>query len=180
MEIHRVTVTPLRSNCFVLKSGNQIVLVDPGGDPERIVKRVQTLGGTVVAIVATHYHFDHTGAVEKLLELYKAPFAIHENDVPFLEAIKPDQVLIDGSEIACDDEVLQVIHTPGHTPGSICLLGDGFILTGDTLFQHGYGRTDFPGGSEEEMMRSLAKLEKIMVPGMTVYPGHGLPFEVKL
>ncbi|NPV87997.1 MBL fold metallo-hydrolase [Coprothermobacteraceae bacterium] len=180
MEIHRVTVTPLRSNCFILKSEGELVVIDPGGDPERILRRIDEFGGRVVAIVATHYHFDHTGAVEEIRSHYKAPFMIHENEVPFMKDTKADRLLIDGDEIACGAEVLQVIHTPGHTPGSICMLGDGFVITGDTLFQHGYGRTDFPGGSEEEMLHSLAKLEKILVAGMTVYPGHGLPFEVKV
>lgn len=179
MELHRVTVTPLKSNCYILKSGTDIAVVDPGGDPEKILERLEKLDGKVKFIIATHYHFDHVAALKELKERVSAPFLIHKDDVPFLDNITPDQALTESDEISLAEETLQVIHTPGHTAGSICLLGDGFILTGDTLFQFSYGRTDYPGGDDFQMQQSLKRLQKILVPGMTVYPGHGLPFVIK-
>jgi len=179
MELHRVTVTPLKSNCYILKSGTDIAVVDPGGDPEKILQRLAKLDDQVKFIIATHYHFDHVGALKELKESVSAPFLIHKNDVPFLDNIIPDQTLTEGDEISLGEETLQVIHTQGHTAGSICLLGDGFILTGDTLFQFSYGRTDYPGGDDFQMQQSLKRLQDILVPGMTVYPGHGLPFVIK-
>jgi glyoxylase-like metal-dependent hydrolase (beta-lactamase superfamily II) len=181
MEIYRLTVTPLKSNCYIVKSGTDIAVIDPGGDIEKIMKKLDEVkdNATVKYIIATHYHFDHTGAVRDLKEKVEAPFVIHEDDAGYLDSIVPDETLYDGEEIILGEEVLQVIHTPGHSAGSICLLGDGFIFTGDTLFQFSYGRTDYPGGDEEQMQNSLRILHEILVPGMTVYPGHGLPFPVK-
>ncbi len=88
----------------------------------------------------------------------------------------PDRFLKDEEEIRIGENILKVIHTPGHTPGSICLLGRDFIFTGDTIFREGYGRTDLKGGSEEKFVDSLNRLKAIIKPGMMVYPGHGEPF----
>jgi len=89
MELHRVTVTPLKSNCYILKSGTDIAVVDPGGDPEKILQRLAKLDDQVKFIIATHYHFDHVGALKELKESVSAPFLIHKNDVPFLDNIIP-------------------------------------------------------------------------------------------
>jgi glyoxylase-like metal-dependent hydrolase (beta-lactamase superfamily II) len=179
MEITRVTVTDLKSNCYIVKANDEIAVIDPGGDVEKILQKLDQIGGTVKCIIATHYHYDHTGAVKPLVEHFHVPFLIHESDVPFLDNLTADLALAEGDDVSIGDEALQVLHTPGHSSGSICLLGDGFIFTGDTLFQFSYGRTDFPGGDEDQMQSSLRRLHEILSPGMIVYPGHGLPFTVK-
>jgi len=133
MELHRVTVTPLKSNCYILKSGTDIAVVDPGGDPEKILQRLAKLDGQVKFIIATHYHFDHVGALKELKESVSAPFLIHKNDVPFLDNIIPDQTLTEGDEISLGEETLQVIHTPGTLLGAFVFLETDSYLPGHVI-----------------------------------------------
>ncbi len=107
-----------------------------------------------------------------------AKILIHEKERQ-LNNCQADEFLKEKDKIKIGSVFLEVIHTPGHTSGSICLLGDNFIFTGDTLFENGYGRTDLPGGSDEQMRSSLKRLSELLKPGMTIYPGHGKPFEFK-
>ena len=128
-------------------------------------------------IVNTHGHPDHIFANEDIRKETGAKILIHEAEKDFIR-FRADKFLKDGDEIKIGESVLKILHTPGHTRGGICLLGENSIFTGDTLFKDGYGRTDLPGGSEKELERSLEKLEKILKPGMTVYPGHGEIFKI--
>ncbi len=124
-------------------------------------------------IILTHYHFDHVLGVPKLKEITKAKIMIHEMDVNFLN-FKPDKSLKDNEILNLGDYKLKVIHTPGHTPGSICLYEQKskILFSGDTVFAYGnIGRTDLPGGSIEELRESIKKLSKINVK--ILYPGHG-------
>ena len=105
-----------------------------------------------------------------------ANILIHEGEKKFLK-FEPDEFLADKSKIKIGKTYLEVIHTPGHTKGSICLLGDGFIFTGDTIFKEGFGRTDLPGGSAADLETSLRKLKLVLKTGMEVYPGHGEVFK---
>jgi glyoxylase-like metal-dependent hydrolase (beta-lactamase superfamily II) len=105
-----------------------------------------------------------------------AKILIHEAEKDFLK-FEPDEFLTDGSEIKIGKTYLRVIHTPGHTKGSISLLGNGFIFTGDTIFKDGFGRTDLLGGSPADLEFSLSKLKKIFKTGMKIYPGHGDVFK---
>jgi hydroxyacylglutathione hydrolase len=102
---------------------------------------------------------------------------IHEKERDFIN-FEVDKFLKEGDEIKIGEDILKVLHTPGHTPGGISLLGDGFILTGDTLFKDGYGRTDLEGGSEKDLTDSLDRLSNLLKPGMMIYPGHGEPFQI--
>jgi len=175
MEIKNLIVGPLLTNCYILLSKKEAIVIDPGAEPEKILKEIE--GKKLVYIILTHYHLDHTLAAKKLKEKTGAKILAGKDEKEFLK-FQPDRFLEDGEEIKLEEEPLKIIFTPGHTKGSICVLGKNFIFTGDTLFEDGYGRTDLPGGSEKDLRESLAKLKKILKKGMTVYPGHGPIFKI--
>ena len=154
------------------------MVVDPGDEAEKILAEIKKRKVRLKYIILTHYHFDHVSAAEKLKKETGARVLAHRAEKMFLEFLV-DQYLKDGDKIKIGDEFLKVVHTPGHTKGSFCLLGKNFIFTGDTIFKNGYGRTDLPGGSEKDLENSLEKLAKILKPGMMVYPGHGEIFKYK-
>jgi hydroxyacylglutathione hydrolase len=167
MDIERIIVGALESNCYVLKSRNKAVIIDPGDEPAKITKAVQDT--QVEIILATHRHFDHITALEKVKSATGAKAAIHKLDrVPGF-----DLELSDGQVIEFGDEKIRVIHTPGHTPGGCCFLVRDKLFSGDTLFPNGPGNTMFPGGDEAAIFKSIG--EKLMkLPDETVvYPGHG-------
>jgi hydroxyacylglutathione hydrolase len=172
MEIKRLIVGPLETNCYLIKAGNETAIIDPGSDTSHILAELKNLGGEVKYIIATHYHDDHVRVIQSIKQETKAQVLIHEKEKPYLE-FAVDRFLKDGEDISLGTEKLNVINSPGHTPGSICLIGDGFIFTGDTIFADGFGRTDMPGGSQADMILSLQKLAEIILPGTKVYPGHG-------
>ncbi|MDQ0287311.1 glyoxylase-like metal-dependent hydrolase (beta-lactamase superfamily II) [Desulfofundulus luciae] len=177
------------TNCYLVYSSapGEAVVIDPGDRSEQLLRRIEELGLQIKQIINTHGHIDHTGGNDWLREKTGAPVAIHELDRrcyqdPFfnLSVLSYPTVLKDadltvkeGDEIAVGEGRLRVIHTPGHSPGSICLLGPGVLFCGDTVFAGSVGRTDFPGGSYQQMMSSIR--EKILVlPGdLKLYPGHG-------
>jgi len=174
MEIKQLIVGPLLTNCYILISNEEGVVIDPGGDLKKILKEIE--GKKLNYIILTHYHWDHILAAPKLREKTGAKILIHKGEKNFIK-FQADQFLDGGEEIRLGNEFLKIIHTPGHTKGSICILGENFIFTGDTIFEDGVGRTDLPGGSEEDLKRSLEKLERIIKKGMKIYPGHGPIFE---
>jgi glyoxylase-like metal-dependent hydrolase (beta-lactamase superfamily II) len=176
MEIKQIIVGKLQTNCYLFISKKEMAAIDPGGEPRKILAEIENSGAEVKYIIDTHYHFDHMLANKEIEEAAKAKVLIHEGEKNFI-AFEPDHFLKEGEIIKIGDESLEVIHTPGHSRGSICLLGNGFIFSGDTLFNGSYGRVDLPGGSAEGMAGSLEKLAKIITPGMTVYPGHGHIFK---
>lgn len=166
---------PLAANCYILDDSGELAVIDPGGEAELIMEKAARLGGDVKYIILTHYHFDHVDAAMELKDLLGGEILIHEAEKNHIK-IPIDRYVRDGDVIKIGSVNLSVINTPGHSQGSICLLGDNFIFTGDTLFADGYGRTDLAGGSDEEMERSLTMLAEIIKPGMKVYPGHGEVF----
>jgi hydroxyacylglutathione hydrolase len=172
MEIKLLVVGPLLTNCYLVVSEKELLIIDPGGERREILPEAEKTKAKVKYIVDTHGHPDHIFANEEIRKETGAKILIHEAEKDFIK-FRVDKFLKDGDEIKIGDSVLKVLHTPGHTKGSICLLAKDFIFTGDTLFKDGYGRTDLPGGSQEDLERSLEKLKKILKPGMTVYPGHG-------
>ncbi len=167
MEIKRLIVGELATNCYLLISAKEMAVIDPGGNAEDILREIK--GAGVKYIILTHHHFDHILAVPEIREQTKAKILIHRTGKDRLD-FKTDLL---GEEVKIGEVVLKVIHTPGHTKDSVCLLGPDFIFTGDTLFKDGYGRTDLATGSPAEMEASLQKLRDIIKPGMMVYPGHG-------
>jgi glyoxylase-like metal-dependent hydrolase (beta-lactamase superfamily II) len=192
MIVKMLVVGPLASNCYIVGSSStkQGMIVDPGAEAGTILRTVQQMGLSIPLIVVTHAHIDHIDALGAVKERTDAQFAIHEAERkllssapvnmlmslglnPFKSRPQPDRLLNDGDHIDVGDLHFEVLHTPGHSPGGICLLGHGVVFSGDTLFNYGIGRTDFPGCSHERLMQSIR--EKLMVlPDETiVYPGHG-------
>lgn len=191
-EMISLAVGPLDVNCYILwdSSAKEAFVIDPGGDGDEIKKAVDKRGLKAVYIVNTHGHFDHVGADGELKKAFGAHLAIHSKDAPLMkeahehgaffgvttpESPEPDMLLEDGEILKAGSIGLKVIHTPGHTKGGICLYSkdDGLLFTGDTLFAGSIGRTDFEGGSFEEIMRSITA--KLLPLGDTVrvLPGHG-------
>ncbi len=187
MIIKKLEVGPYASNCYIVGAEltREGIIVDPGAEADRILGSVKQLKLDIKIIVLTHCHVDHVNALSKVKEATGAQVAIHTDDARFLqkppanffglskEAVTPDRLLKGGDSIDFGDMHFLVLHTPGHSRGSICLLGHGVVLSGDTLFNYGIGRYDLPGGSYEQLMDSIHT--KLMVlPGNTiVYPGHG-------
>ena len=192
MIVKMLAVGPFATNCYIVCSSStkQGMIIDPGAEAETILRTVQQTGLSISLIVITHAHMDHVGALREVQEKTNAQFAVHEAEKGFVFSApmrmltslgltpvksppKPDRLLEDGDQINVGDLHFEVLYTPGHSSGGICLLGHGVVFSGDTLFNFGIGRTDFPGCSHERLMKSIR--EKLMVlPDETiVYPGHG-------
>jgi len=183
MLIETFTVGMLSTNCYVASSQEtkEAILIDPGLDFSAEAKPIFdyiTAGKLKVKfIVNTHGHDDHIKGNALFQQKLNVPICIHPLDAHFIEAAEkgkfPANVMLeDSSLVKFGSETLKVMHTPGHTTGSICLVGEKLVFTGDTLFAGGIGRTDFPGGSMSDMRLSLKKL--VSLPDyLLVYPGHG-------
>jgi len=188
-EIHTLVVGRLQTNCYILKSRSEAIVVDPGDEPERILKFIQDINAAPARIVATHTHFDHVLAVDGVRRTTKTPFLIHRDDLPMLQSMqsrvrqfmgfevppppKVDGYLKDGDTLELGDEAIRILHTPGHSPGSISLAGSGYVLTGDALFNQSIGRTDLPGGDLKILMHSIKDRIFKLEDNTIVYPGHG-------
>jgi glyoxylase-like metal-dependent hydrolase (beta-lactamase superfamily II) len=192
MIFETLAVGPLGTNCFILgcEETKEGVVVDPGADAERVLAIVARHGLKVKYVINTHGHFDHVGGNRRLIEATGAELLIHGDDVAMLtratdvaamygitteNSPRPKRLLEDGMTVAFGRHVLQVLHTPGHTPGgcSLYLAAQGIVITGDTLFAEGVGRTDFPGSSHEALMASI-KGKLFTLPDATkAWPGHG-------
>ncbi|MBN2041590.1 MAG: MBL fold metallo-hydrolase [Spirochaetes bacterium] len=189
MIIEQMLVTGMAVFCYLIadeKTGEG-VLIDPAGDFDKIFKLVDKHKVNIKYIINTHGHFDHTSGNEHVMNKTGAPLLIHENDVPMLGKIsselisgfeggtgstRPVATLKDGDIIEFGSVRLKVIHTPGHSPGCICLYTDGNIFTGDTLFTEGMGRTDFQGGSYQVIMDSIRNRILKFPDDTVVWPGH--------
>jgi len=184
--IKTVTVGPLESNCYLAGDDltKEIFIIDPGADYEIIKGIIDKDGLKPKAVINTHGHGDHIGANKE----FGIPVWIHRLDADFLtdpsknlsgafgfllKTKTASRLLEDGDALSMGKYKLEVIHTPGHTPGSICLKGDGVIFTGDTLFCQGIGRTDFAYGSEEDIMCSIKERLFTLDDDYIIYPGHG-------
>jgi len=178
MDIQHLIVGPLRTNCYLLADGPDLAIIDPGGDAAAIEQAIQKLSASPKYIINTHGHFDHVGANLQLKEKYRVPVAAGINELPS-PGFYPEIILRGGQDIKIGGVLLKVMETPGHTPGGICFLGSDFVISGDTLFEDSIGRTDLPGGSDIDMVRSLKKLDRAVASGATVYPGHGNIFKYK-
>lgn len=172
MNIKRLVVGPIQTNCYLLSSGNDIALIDPGDESQRIIEETNKINGTVSSIICTHYHDDHTKDCLACQKVLGGDIIMGTADKEFT-SLPVKNFVSEGDTITIGQDKLKVIYTPGHTSGSFCLLGNDFIFTGDTLFLNDYGRTDLPGGSSDDMQKSLNMLKRIIKPGMMVYPGHG-------
>lgn len=179
-------------NCYIIYDEQSLegIIVDPGDEAGRILETVHNLNLTIKYIINTHGHADHIGANKELGEKLQAKLAIHADDAAMLTdpqlnlsvagymgriiISQPADILLHEKDIISFGNCrFKVIHTPGHTPGGICLVGEGIVISGDSLFAGSIGRTDFPTGSLTDLVSSLK--EKIMTldPAMQVFPGHG-------
>lgn len=190
MKYELVIVGALETNCYLVycEDSLECAIVDPGAEAEKIFPVVTELGLKPVILLNTHGHIDHIGANKDVKEKFNIPLCIHSEDGPMLEKFQlyelsffigakesppADRFLEDGERIVLGKSSLQVIHTPGHSPGSVSLLGDGFLLSGDTLFSGGVGRTDLPGGSWKDLETSIKDKILVLPENMLVLPGHG-------
>jgi len=191
--IERVVVGPFASNCYIIGSESDKVgmIIDPGDGAKEIMNKVKDLELDIKHIVLTHGHIDHIGALKKVKEATRAEVAVHADDAQslkerggFLMSLvtvglsyptppPPDRLLKDGDSIEVGDFHFLVLHTPGHTPGGICLLGEGVMFSGDTLFNCGIGRTDLPGGNYNQLMDSIKTKLMVLPDNTVIYPGHG-------
>jgi len=182
-----------RQNCYLISNAQrEALIVDPGSGPEAISELITELGVRPVAILNTHAHYDHIGAISLLLQKYEIPFFLHGDDAKLLKQANLYKILFEtknsisippfGEDFAKVPEDLsvagfsvRVIHTPGHTAGGVCLLIGSNLFSGDTLMLGGPGRTDLPGGDKVKLKDSLQKLRKLPEDYL-VYAGHGKPF----
>lgn len=173
MKIESIVVGAFMENTYFLIEPNfrKTIIVDPGGSGREIENFLKEKDLKPVKIINTHGHPDHVEANSYLVDKYEIPVLIHPKDAEDF-GVRYDKELRHGDKINFAGQELKIVHTPGHTMGSICILGDGFMLTGDTLFAGGMGRTDL-GGDMNVMMETL-KTRFLEVPGETnLYPGHG-------
>ncbi|MBQ8909431.1 MAG: MBL fold metallo-hydrolase [Oscillospiraceae bacterium] len=179
LHIHTLTVGPLETNCYILYADNcrECLIIDPGYEPDRVLDAVKELGKTISAILLTHGHFDHVGGVREIFSQTDCDIYLCPADCQMPETMTAGPLCYtnsyqDGDSLNLAGLTLQVLHTPGHTPGSVCLLCENALFAGDTLFAGSCGRTDLPCGDWDTLASSLARLKAL--PGdYTVYPGHG-------
>jgi len=190
MKIKPLEVGPFASNCYIVGSDSgEGMIIDAGADADRILEAVEELKLDIKLIVATHCHLDHVGAVKAVKKATGAQFAIPKGEGQtlargagfFLQLLgksvssppQPDTLLHDGDSVEVKGLALRVLYTPGHSSGGICLLGDGVVFTGDTLFCQSIGRFDFPGASGSELLNSIHTRLMVLPDSTVVYPGHG-------
>ncbi len=177
--IHTLIVGPLETNCYILYTDDrsECLVIDPGYEPETVLDTVKTLGKTVAAILLTHGHFDHVGGVREIFsqtdcDIYLCPADCQMPETMTAGPLCYTNSYTEGDILNLAGLTIQVLHTPGHTPGSVCLLCENALFAGDTLFAGSCGRTDLPGGDWDTLASSLARL-KALPDDYTVYPGHG-------
>ena len=180
MKVDMIQVGPIGTNCYILEEGGRIAVIDPGDEAERILSVLAETGGTVDYILLTHGHYDHTTAVPELhAALPQARIYIHQADAngagsklfPLASQVEDLLLYDEGDTLALGGLTIQVLHTPGHSPGSVTLQVGDVLFSGDTLFAGSCGRTDLPGGSEEQIMESLRRLGALE-GNFHVLPGH--------
>ncbi len=191
MILEMLTVGFVATNCYIVGSEKtrRGMVIDPGAESKLILKTIDNLGLSISLIMITHSHFDHIGAVNAVKDATGAKFVVGAGStksspgafVKLMAAMtggsskvpEPDIMLKDGDKIDIDDLHFEVLFTPGHSPDEICLYGHGILFSGDTLFNAGIGRTDFPGCSEEQLFHSIKNKLYTLPDNTVVYPGHG-------
>ena len=186
MEIQRFVVTPFAENCYVIKDGGEALVIDPGEAPKELLDALD--GFTVKTLVNTHAHIDHVGGNKAVLEKTGAELICHRDAAPMLAHVpeqgkmfgvhvepspEPDRFIDEGDTVSVGSATLSVVYVPGHAPGHIALIGDGFIVGGDVLFNGSIGRTDLPGGDFEVLMTSIKEKFLTLPDDTVVLSGHG-------
>ncbi len=182
MKIKRLIGGNLESNGYIIydRDMGSCYIVDPGYEPKRYIRELEQMDLQVLGILLTHHHYDHVGAVEAIVQRFDCPVYLHREDCD--QYGKPvDMVMEHDQTILLGDEVIQVIHTPGHTRGSVCFYSEKSKLafTGDTIFNVDLGRTDLADGSPRQMEESIRNVISKWGNDITIYPGHGDPATMK-
>ncbi len=200
--LETLTLGPLQTNCYVYADAGEAMVVDAAADADVILAAAGRLGARICLIVCTHAHFDHIGALDALARETAAPVYVHSEDIPLLAAggllpanlteddlpgdlpswfVPPPSLsatpiaITDGQHLPVGRADFEVLHTPGHTPGSCCLYcpEQAILFSGDTLFRLGVGRADLPGGDSHALLRSIKRRLFTLPDATVVYPGHG-------
>ncbi len=188
MQIETVPVGQLDTNCYLVfdEESREAMVIDPGDEPDRIRAIIDARKLQPIYIVFTHAHYDHVCAVRELKDRYQAKIVMHEAEARTYDETKkrcmawgyeatdfprPDLIVKEDDSLQVGKACFRIIHTPGHTPGGICIYGEDLLFAGDTLFRGSVGRTDLPGGSTSDLLRSLVKLARLE-PSTRVFCGH--------
>ncbi|CAA7622058.1 Zn-dependent hydrolase [Candidatus Terasakiella magnetica] len=191
-----VTSPPWYENCYLVqhKPTKSLAIIDPGGDGERILEAVAALGGKPEVIFLTHGHPDHLGAAHQIEVALKIPTRAHADELPVISNSSDLNKSFTGKSQQGPGSLetftgeptetlggapIRILHTPGHTPGGICLDFGPFVITGDTLFRNGIGRTDLPGGSEQQLWASINRLLGLVEDDVVLFSGHGPEWTVR-
>lgn len=183
LNIKTVPAGIYEANCYILvdEDTKDCVIIDAGGDADKIETAVESMSGKPKYVILTHGHFDHVGGVEEICSEYNIPFYISRADEEYMEKDssvfgtlpKASVYIKEGDTIKLGSYEIKVIETPGHTKGGLCFFVDNKVFTGDTLFQGSVGRTDFPGGDMNEIISSIKNKLLPLGDDVEVYPGHG-------
>ncbi len=195
IEYKTIQVGALETNCYVIfNEENFAIILDPGGEGEKISLFIEEKKLRPLMIINTHGHADHCGANKLLKEKYSIPILLHRDDIEILNSFEnqfifplmggnpspnPDKFLKDGDFIEFGETSLKIIHTPGHTPGSISIFADGILFSGDLIFSGSVGRTDLPGGSWNQLINSIRNKILTLPDETIILPGHGPSTTVK-
>ena len=186
MEILSFALTPFVTNCYVVRDGGEALVIDPGEVTPELLDAIN--GYTVKTIVNTHCHCDHCGGNAELLKATGAELVCHKDELPLLRALPqqgmmfgvpygpspdPHRFIQEGDTVSVGSLALSIREAPGHSPGHIILVGDGFVISGDVLFAGSIGRTDLPGGSFPQLIDSIKKKLFTLPDDTVVYNGHG-------
>jgi len=172
--LRKIVVGLYQANCYILGCGETMegLVIDPGDEVFRIAAAIAEIGLKIKFILITHGHIDHVGGADELKRITKAPVCIHPMDARGL-GFPPDAEMNEGDEIRLGTYNIKVIHTPGHSPGGVCFHAPGALFTGDTLFAGSVGRTDFPGGDHDALIRGVRSKIFSLGGDLRIYPGHG-------
>ncbi|MBI5442156.1 MAG: MBL fold metallo-hydrolase [Deltaproteobacteria bacterium] len=190
MILETLVVGPIQANCYIVGDENtkEAVVIDPGGDTPVILRALAARQLKVVAVVGTHGHFDHVEGLAGMKRGTGAPILVHNGDLPIIQGMTgqalmfgmrvepappPDRFLEEGDRIPFGPYALEVLHTPGHSPGSVSLLLDKKVFVGDLLFAGSIGRTDLQGGDYDTLIASVRRKIFTLPDDTVVYPGHG-------
>lgn len=191
MNIQSMSLGELGTNCYIVYQQENALIFDPGGEAEKVIQFIDQHNLIPQAILLTHAHFDHIGAVDTLRSHFNLDVYLHEEESHWLEEPQlnrstaftrkevktaPPEHLLKPGKLKISSFEFEVIHTPGHSPGSVSFIFQEykFIISGDVLFKQGVGRTDLPGGSTEQLVRSIREHLYTLEDDYIIYPGHGV------